>query len=353
MEWAFLLENQYFLAALVLLGAVLLAKVFQYIFVKYLTHLTKKTETDIDDILLELASRPLFFLILLFGTYIAVRMIEGTTRYATIINGAFYVLIVLFVAWLLSRIFSFLVTRWFQARRGMSGTPQLLNVIIAVIIYLTGIIVILSHFQVEITPFIATLGIGGLAVGLALQGTLSNIFAGIHILSDQPVKVGDFVEVDNGTVSGHVVDISWRSTRIKTITNNIIIIPNAKLSESTITNYSLPQDNVSIALACGVDYGSDLEKVERIALNVANDLRKKLKEADKKFEPVVRFYNFGDNNVEFRIIIGASHPTERFVLVHHLMKAIHARFKKEKIDISWPIRKVYSMDAPKGKRAKR
>ena len=348
-EWSWVWSNEWFHAALILLVAAAAGWIFENILVVGLKRATAKTKSDLDDILVHVAARPLFFIILLVGAKLATLVVRDLDVHRSVVNGTFYVLTAILVAWLGARIFSFITLRWFKAHRGLSGTPRLLNIIAGVVIWLIAGIVILAHFEVEITPFLATLGVGGLAVGLALQGTLSNIFGGLHIVGDQPVKVGDFVEIEDGKVSGTVEDIGWRSTRIRTPQENIVILPNARLADSVILNISLPRGIVRVPVVCGVSYDADLERTERVVLDVARKIQKTVPGATRKHEPVVRFYNFGDSNIDFRTILSADTPDDRPLVVHAFIKMLHARFAKEGIEISWPVRKVYtaSQSAPK------
>ncbi|MFX1503315.1 MAG: mechanosensitive ion channel family protein, partial [Promethearchaeota archaeon] len=183
---------------------------------------------------------------------------------------------------------------------------------------------------------------GALAIGLALQSTLSNFFAGVHILSDKPIRVGDFIELDENT-SGTVEDIGWRSTRIRMLTDNLLIIPNGKLAESNIINYSMPKQDLSIWIPCGVSYESDLKKVERVSLEVAKEIQNTVPGAVKDFEPQFRYREFGDSNINFITIIRIEEPIKRFIVRNEFIKALKERFDKEKIEISWPIRKIYNI----------
>ena len=178
-----------------------------------------------------------------------------------------------------------------------------------------------------------------MAVALALQPTLSNIFAGIHIISDKPINVGDYIELENG-ISGFVEDIGWRSTRIKTIYNNYVVIPNSKFAESIIINQSLPGQELIIKIECGVDYSSDLEKVEKITLEVAKNIQEKIKGAVKEFKPFMRYHTFGDSNINFSVFLKIRSPIDKLKVAHEFIKALKSRYDKENIEISWPVRKI-------------
>ncbi len=339
-QWSWAGTNTWFHAALILLLFAALGWIFENILVVGLKRATAKTKSDLDDILVHVAARPVFFIILLVGLKLATLTVRELDAHRATVNGGFYVLTAILVAWLGARIFSFITLRWFKAHRGLSGTPRLLNIIAGVIIWLIAGIIILAHFEVEITPFLATLGVGGLAVGLALQGTLSNIFAGMHIVGDQPVRVGDFIEIEDGKVSGIVEDIGWRSTRIRTRQDYTVIIPNARLADSVIQNFSMPDGKMRVGIACGVDYGSDLERVEHVTIEVLTAMQGKVRGVPKDARPEVRFQVFGESNVDFMVWCTVQRPEDRFFVKHEIVKRLHARYAKEGIEISWPVRKI-------------
>jgi small-conductance mechanosensitive channel len=231
---------------------------------------------------------------------------------------------------------------YMKVTKGFERPPGLLNKALSVVIFLVAIIVILGYFKVDITPMIAGVGLGAVVIGLALQSTLSNFFAGVHILSDKPIRVKDFIELDENTC-GVVEDIGWRSTRIRMLTDNLLVIPNGKLAESNIINYSMPKQDFSMWIPCGVAYESDLKKVERVTLEVAKEIQKKIPGAVKDFEPGFRYREFGDSNINFVTILRIEKPLDRYAVRNEFIKALKARFDKEKIEISWPIRKIYNI----------
>ena len=237
--------------------------------------------------------------------------------------------------------FKSFVVRWLKVQKKFEKTPQLISKIISVIVYLIAFLMILKHFNIEITPLIATLGVGGLAVGLALQNTLSNFFAGLHIISDRPVNVGDFIELTEGNISGYVEDVGWRSTRIRTLPNTIVIVPNSKLAESIIINDSLPEQEMATLVQCGVAYGSDLKKVEEVTVDVARKIQKTVPGAVKTFDPFIRYHTFGDSNINFSVILRVEKFVDKYLITHEFIKALKERYDKEGIEISWPVRKVY------------
>ncbi len=336
-----ILQNEYVQFLAILLGSMILAKLVHFILKIYVHQITLKTKTDLDEMILSLVTTPLYLLVLLGGLYWAVQTLSMLTPYDRWINGLFFVLVTLIIAVTLSGLLSFFIGRWLKVQKRFEKTPKLIIKISVISIYFLALLIILGYFNVEITPLIATLGLGGLAVGLALQNTLSNFFAGLHIISDRPVNVGDYIELPDAKISGYVEDIGWRSTRLRTLPNTIIIVPNSKLAESVIINDSLPEQEMAALVEVGVDYGSDLKKVEKVTVEVAMKIQKKVPGAVKNFTPFIRFHTFGDSNINFTVILRVEKFVDQYLVKHEFIKELKEKFDKEKIEISWPVRKIY------------
>jgi len=179
-----------------------------------------------------------------------------------------------------------------------------------------------------------------LAVALALQGTLTNFFAGLNILTDGAVRVGDYVELSDG-FSGYVDQIGWRTTRIRMLSNNMVIIPNSRLADSITTNYNFPDDPMSLFIKIGVSYFSNLEHVERVTVEVAEEVMGNNTAAVQGYKPSVWYDEFADSNITFWLVLRAHGYLESWTLKHHLMKALFSRYEQEGIEISFPNRNVF------------
>ena len=334
-------NNDYIRFLIILIGTIIFVSL-SYFILKFIVKRIAGKKKSYGEFILKQLSKPVLLLVLFVGLYTAIKPLSLLINYRTIIDGSFFVIVTLIFALLISRILTVIMLGWLKVRRGFQRTPGLLNKTVTIIIFIIAISVILGYFKFDITPLIAGVGLGALAIGLALQSTLTNFFAGVHILSDKPIRVGDFIELDENT-SGTVEDIGWRSTRIRMLTDNLLIIPNGKLAESNIINYSMPKQDLSIWVPCGVAYESDLKKVERIALEVAKEIQNTIPGAVKDFEPQFRYREFGDSNINFITILRIEEPIKRFIVRNEFIKALKERFDKEKIEISWPIRKIYNL----------
>lgn len=340
MAIAYLFENEYIKFFVILIGTFLLSEILLFIIRKYINKITSKTKTDIDDLIIERITKPLHALIVFIGLYFAIKSLSILKNYSNIVDKIFFVIFTLTISIILSKILAVLIANWLKVQKKYEKTPQLFTKIITVVVFIIAILIILDHFEIQITPLVAALGLGGLAVGLALQSTLSNFFAGLHIISDRPIDVGDYIEME-GNVKGYVDDIGWRSIRIKTLQNTIIVVPNSKLAESIVTNYSMPQSEMAALVEVGVDYNSDLKKVEKVTIDVAKQIQKTVPGTIKEFEPFIRYHTFGDSNINFTVILRIEKYTNKYLIKHEFIKALKERYDKEGIEISYPVRKIY------------
>ena len=200
-------------------------------------------------------------------------------------------------------------------------------------VYIVGALMLLTALGVQITPLLTALGVGGLAVALALQDTLSNLFAGAHLLADKPIRVGDYVKVAD-TVEGHVVDIGWRSTRVRMLQNVVVTIPNKKVAESIITNYDLPEPRLALLVRVGVDYGSDPDRIEVLVVDEATRAVGEVPGLLGEPAPFVRLIpGFGDFSLDFTLVCQVKSFTDQFLVQHELRKRILRRFRAEGIQV--------------------
>ena len=334
-------NNEYFIFLLVLIITAILIGVSHIIIKKIINKIAGRKKTYSKYLFKQMAF-PIFLVIFIAGFYLSLHSLTILENYHNHLNDIFFVIMTMLIAYVITRILTISLGAFLKLKKGLERTPHLINNFFSIIIYLLAIIVILGYFQLDITPLLAGVGVGALAIGLALQSTLANFFAGLHIVSDQPIRVGDFIELDKDTI-GFVEDIGWRSTRIKTMTDNLIIVPNGKLADSTILNYSMPKQDMSFWVNCGVSYESDLDKVEQVTIEVARGVQQNFPGAVKDFEPMFRFREFGDSNIDFIAILRVEEPMKRYVVRNEFIKRLKERFDEENIEISWPIRKIYNM----------
>ncbi|MDO8532050.1 MAG: mechanosensitive ion channel family protein [Dehalococcoidia bacterium] len=343
------------IAALVLaLPAAYLARWFLQ---RVVARVAAKTETTLDDELISALSRPLLLGVLLLGVYIALSVLQDIDILQAQIDKGLHVAIYALAVYTGIRVFRVLVDWYGREVATRMETPiddKLLPVVRRLgntVLLAVGALLILDSVGIQVGTLIAALGIGGLAVALAVQPTLSNVFAGAYILSDGSIKHGDFIQIESGT-QGYVQDVGWRTTRIRTLQNNLVIIPNSKLADSVVTNFHQPDVSVGFFVDCGVSYDSDLHKVEKVALEVARKVMLDTPAGVKDFTPTFWYTKFGDSNIEFVVALRAVGVSDQYVLKHAFIQQITHRFRGEGIEIAYPTRTVHMRDgvapAPEG-----
>jgi len=248
--------------------------------------------------------------------------------------------VILSVTITVSNIFTTLV-QTASERRALGGAVTGLGQSVARgVVYITGLLVLLSAVGIQIAPILTALGVGGLAVALALQDTLSNLFAGVHLLPDKPIRVGDYVKVADN-VEGHVVDIGWRSTRVRMLQNVVVTIPNKRVAESTITNYDMPESRLAVPIRIAVDYGADPELVERILLEESTRAVGEVPGLLGEPAPSARLIpGFGEFSLDFTLAVHVKSFTDQFVVQHELRKRVLTRLAAEGVRIPVQVRGV-------------
>jgi small-conductance mechanosensitive channel len=342
--------EQYFLALLVLLVSVVIGLAIRQTLKYLLKRWAERTETKIDDVIINAIKNPIIIWFLLAGIYGALTFISIPSNILEYVEKGVLALIIFSITLTLANITSGLI-KYYGVKLGVTLQVTGLGQFLAkAAIISIGIVILLAELGIEITPLIASLGIGALAVALALQDTLSNIFAGFYILADRPIRIGDYIMVE-GAGEGYVIDIGWRSTKIRTLQNNVVIIPNKKLAESVITNYYLPDKPVAVAINIGVSYREDPERVEKILLEEALKASKEIPGMLDDPAPFVRFLpGPGEYSLNFTIICRAREFTDQYLIRHEMYKRIFKRFREEGIEIPFPVRTVYLREEGKKRR---
>ncbi len=221
------------------------------------------------------------------------------------------------------------------------GRSTIVENLIRTVILIIGALVILQTEGISITPILTALGVGGLAVALALQDTLGNLFAGIHILMTKHIRPGDFIRLD-ADHDGQVQDVGWRNTTLRTLSGNLVVVPNVKLAGAVVINQSLPDPQQNLVVPVSVPYDSDLERVEAVLLDeAARVARAFVDQVVGEIPPAVRFTAFQDSGINANVVLRVR-DVEAFHLVRHgLIKALHRRLAGEGITIPFPTRTVH------------
>lgn len=249
-----------------------------------------------------------------------------------------------------------IITGYFISRskkiEGVLPSPSIFNYFIKIFVYVLGFLILLQSLNVPITPILTALGVGGLAVALALQDTLSNLFAGFHVIASGLVKPGDYVKLETGE-EGYVQDVTWRNTVIRALQNNMIIVPNSKIASTIIINYYQPVREMSLLVQVGVSYDSNLEKVEKVTIEVAKEVMREVDGGISEFDPFIRYHTFSDFSINFSVILRTKEYVNQYLIKHEFVKRLHKRFNKEGIVIPFPIRTVELHDLSKESQLKK
>lgn len=318
----------------------ILAWIFRILFSK----LAKKTPWRWDDVVIEVIKKWIPIWMFFAGVYIALGFWSFSPQVGNLLNKASIIILGITVIIAFSSLSTKLIMLYASKIEQAFPMTSLTKNMARFIVIIVGTLMLLNGLGISITPLLTTLGIGGLAVALALQDTLSNLFAGFYITLARQLRIGDFIKLESGE-EGYVLDIGWRATRIRMLPNNVVLIPNSKLAQSIITNYYFPEKELAVLVQVGVHYDSDLEHVERVTIEVAKEVMEKIKGGVPGFKPFIRYHTFDDFSINFTVILRAKEFVDNYLIKHEFIKRLHKRYKKEGIVIPYPIRAInYSQE---------
>ncbi len=321
------------------LGVFLMGLVLRKIFLRQFNRWAQRTPGQWDDLLIGALSGPSILWLLMGAIYVAVVASPATPEVVGL-SGK-----ILSILWLASltlaalRLVDRLIQRYGARLPTALPLTSLTQNLTRGVVLLAGGLIIFNSLGISITPVLTALGIGGLAVALGLQDTLTNLFSGIYLIAARQIRLGDYIKLDTGE-EGYVVDIAWRSTRIRSLANNLIVVPNTKLAQAIVVNYDLPSKETAVLVEVGVDYASDLEKVERVTCQVGREVMKEVPGGVPEFEPFIRYHTFGESAVCFTVILRAKSFVDQFLVKHEFAKRLHRTYSMEGITIPFPIRRI-------------
>ena len=247
------------------------------------------------------------------------------------ISASLFVLFVLAGYLFVDRLMLRVLSRYSKTVDFITSTAGVIKTLYRSALLIFAGLIVLDKLKITITPFLASLGIGGIVVALALQDTLANFFSGIYLFFDKPVRIGDYVKLESGE-EGYVAQVGWHSTRIQMLSNNVVIVSNSKLSGSRITNFYLPEQEVAVLVNLGVAHQSDLDKVEKVTVEVAKEVLRNTKGGVKEFEPLIRYNRIGESGINFTVILRADEYADQYLIIHEFIKRLHRRYKTEGIE---------------------
>ncbi|MFD5572557.1 MULTISPECIES: mechanosensitive ion channel family protein [Streptomyces] len=328
-----------FVIAGIALAAGLLAAFLLRMLMRWLGKHADRTRWSGDDVLVDALRIVVPWAAIVGGAASAGAALPLTRTVQHHVNQSLTVLFILVVTVAAARVVAGLVRSVTQSRSGVAASASIFVNITRVVVLAIGFLVMLQTLGISIAPLLTALGVGGLAVALALQDTLANLFAGIHILASKTVQPGDYIRLSSGE-EGYVTDINWRQTTIRNLSNNLVIIPNGQLAGTNMTNFNRPEQQLTILVQAGVAYDSDLDHVERVTTEVITEVMTEITGAVPDHEPAVRFHTFGDSRIGFTIILGVGEFSDQYRIKHEFIKRLHRRYRAEGIRIPAPTRTV-------------
>lgn len=311
--------------------------VIQRIIIIYIKRLAKKTGWKGGLVLASSLRGMIILLSLLSGVYFGMTKAPVDEQTVQLAHRLHKILLVILLCFIIARILTGLLKAYSIRNDSSKNSLSLFKSIINIIVYTIGLLVMLESFGISITPILTALGVGGLAVALALQDTLSNLFAGIQITLTRTIKPGDYIHLTSGE-EGTVTDITWRFTTLLTQSDNMTVIPNSKLATTILTNYSLPKKDLSFSIPVNIAYTSDLDKAERITLEIAETL---MQENGIDTKPIFRYKEFGHSAILFSLSMNINDFHQQYPMRHEFIKRLSKRFKAEGIEIPYPSTNVY------------
>jgi small-conductance mechanosensitive channel len=301
----------------------------------------ERTTTTVDDQLVDLLDRAVKPLLSLGVLAISLNMIPLSGKFLSPANRILKVLVLAVFLYYGAKIVQLLLEAWLSRSTAHREFREPASFVARVIFVALGMMIVLDNLGISLTAVWTTLGVGSVAVALALQDTLSNFFAGVYLRLDNPVRVGDYIKLESGE-EGYAVQLGWRSARIRTLPNNVVIVPNAKLASTILTNYTLPEPRMSLLVSISVSYQDDAERVEQILIEEATAAAKDVEGLLADPAPFVRFIpGFGESSLDFTLICQVASFVDQYLAQHELRKRILARFRREHINIPFPQRDLH------------
>lgn len=298
----------------------------------------QRTDSHLDDLLVQSLRGPVLLWVIILAIKVATDLSRLPPAVTAWSGRALAVLWIVSFTLVFSRLAGRLVHRHLRETGAPAGT--LVETLATLAVVLLGALMLLNQLGISITPILTALGVGGIAVALALQDTLSNLFAGFYVSLAGQLRLGDFIQLESGQ-QGYVTDIGWRSTTLRDRANNMIVIPNNKLAQSIVINHHLSEGRYILRLPVSVSYGSDVEHVERVLIEVARGAVGEVPELLADPQPVALLMpGFGEHSLDFTLVCSVTNYDAQFKAQHELRKRILRRFRQEGIEIPFPVRTV-------------
>jgi small-conductance mechanosensitive channel len=319
-----------------------LSRVVKWLLINIAPRFTSATATELDDRILQRITPPVSLLVVFAGLYYSISYLGLPTKVQLVASGAVFIISVVIFTNVAYRCTDELL-QWYAARlvqkHGEGLDRQLIPLaekLLSIFLVGTALIIILKHFNYDILSLVTALGIGSLAIGMAAKDTLANMISGFTLMIDRPFRIGDRIHLKDGNW-GDVVDIGMRTTKIKTVDNTLLIIPNSDLCNTTVINQAFPDVRAKGKISVGVAYGSDVALVKRLLVSLALEVPTVLKDP----APEAYFTSFGDSSLNMALFFWVEEYTKVFPTTDSINELIIKRFDESGIQFPFPTRTVY------------
>ncbi len=305
----------------------------------------RSTKTNLDNRLAPIIRRLLTILLLVTGLYFLTTFIQFSSPIHLFINRLYISAIAIFIAVALGEVINtvmhtILYGHFKGKKESINATLPFINNVFRIILYTSVGLFILWLHKIDITPALASAGVVGVALAFAAKDFIANVFGGISVFFDKPYIVGDYVIIAD-KYRGEVLEIGMRSTRIRTRDNVLLTVPNSVLITNAVINETGFDPRLRIRLPIQISYQEDVERVEKILIDLAHFSQHVLKEP----KPLVRFREFADSGIKLELLVTIAEPGQKGFVVHELLKLIYQRFKSEHVSIPYPQRDIHVKNA--------
>ena len=330
----------------IVVGGLVLGVLFESVIIRRARKLAERTPFKWDNLIIESIRGVATLWWLAGGLYIALNFGTPDPLVVSVARKVLMVLVLGSVVIAGMRMVGGAVEMLSGRAGGAIKSPTLVTNLARIAVGVLGLFIILQNLGIDITALITALGIGGIAVALALQDTLGNLFAGVQIILSSQVRQRDYIRLSSGE-EGWVTDVKARNTTIQTFPDgNLVTVPNAVLASSIVKNFSMPKTALWVTLEVGVAYDSDLDRVETVAREVAEQVLADVDGGVPAEEPIVRYHTFADSSVNFDVRMMVREFESQGPVRHEFIKRLHRRFGDEGIEIPFPIRTVMMRGGP-------
>jgi small-conductance mechanosensitive channel len=336
------MNNQdFFILAMYLFASLVVGFIIRKLVLPLLVKVTNLIRWKLDDIVINSIKNWIIFWFFLAGVALSLQAIHIQTNYWDVFVKIIIGSVIFSVTWIIASI----VSKFMAFKTNAHGASELpvnsiVSNIIRITVYAVGFLILLQTLGISIAPLLTALGVGGLAVALALEQTLTNLFAGIQIIYSGKIRPNDYIQFCSGE-EGFVENIAWRSTTVKALPDLVIIIPNSKMAEAIVRNYSLPENEINFPVKVRASFRNDFDRVERITTEVTTEALKNVKGGVPEFMPFICFDNLAESRIGFFVILRVKEYVNQYLVNHEFIKQLQKRYHQENIEVPFPVRNVY------------